>query len=110
MCKQCVFNKLPPVGEREALIGSRKPHVRCWGKTHSSDTYYVRCRTGVMRGQLVPSRSCQSRGEGGYLIGGTLAVLHWLHVGISWGSFKQILVPGDSDLIVLGCGLGFRAF
>lgn len=53
-----------------------------------------------MRRLSVPSRSCQSRGEGGYLIKGTWVVLHWTKLG--GGSFKQILVPGDSDLVVLG--------
>lgn len=60
-----------------------------------------------MRRQLVPLRSSQSSGEDGYLIRGTVVVLlvtHWDKLG----RFKKKTMPGDSDLIVLGCGLSLR--
>lgn len=99
------------LSEREKqLLGAGNHTSGVGGRLIHQTLNYARCQTRVMRRQPVPSRSCQSRGEGGCLIRGIWVVFHWLHIGISWGSFKQILVPGDSDLIVLGCGLGIRTF
>ena len=94
--------------KEKQLLGTRNC-VRRWRKTHSSNFYCARFMTRNMRRQLVPSRSSQSSGEDGYLIRGTVVVLlvtHWDKLG----RFKKKTMPGDSDLIVLGCGLSLRTF
>lgn len=96
--------------EEKQLLGAGN-HMSNVGGNLFNQTFIVPgIWTRVIKRHLVPSRSCQSGGEDRYLNRGPL----WFStLAAQWnnlGSFKKIVILGDSDFIVLGCGLGIRTF